>query len=281
MRNWATALLLLLCGYAAEGQITDTTGNTAPSSVYHVNPWVSGGIALVGGYTNIIGIPKVKDKPLLSEEELGRLVSDGVGWLDRSGLRQNVHRREQAHRVSDFLMYGTASLPFLLVLDKKIRPDYLDVSLMYLETVAITSNLYTYSPLGPTFIDRYRPLAFYEDVPLSERQAGNQRNSFYSGHVATTAMGAFFTAKVLYDHHPEWGRRRWWLFGAATVPTAFAGLLRLRALKHFPTDLVAGGLIGAGMGVLIPEIHRRWNNRLRVKAGGDTDAGYLGLTLNF
>jgi membrane-associated phospholipid phosphatase len=136
--------------------------------------------------------------------------------------------------------------------------------LLYLETLSLSSNLYTYSPLGPRFNDRYRPLAFYEELDLEERQSGNQRNSFYSGHVATTATGAFFVAKVLHDHHPEWGAKRVWLFAGAAVPTTVVGALRLRALKHFPTDLLIGGAIGAGMGVLIPELHRRWQGRLRM-----------------
>lgn len=152
---------------------------------------------------------------------------------------------------------------------------------MYLETIAVTSNLYTYSPLGPTFIDRYRPLAYYEGLPLEERRSGNQRNSFYSGHVATTAMGSFFLAKVLHDHHPEWGQARWWLFGAAAIPPGIAGVLRLRALKHFPSDLIAGGLIGAGMGLLISELHRRWQNRLKLRAGFSGQVNSLGLVYKF
>jgi hypothetical protein len=245
--------------------------------IYNVNPWVSGGVGLVGTYTNIIGLPKVKDKERLTELELERLLRTGVNRFNQSGLTQDPAKRENAHQVSDFFMYGTASMPFLLFLDRKVRKDYRDVALMYFETIALTSNLYTYSPLGPTFIDRYRPLAFYDEVPVSERQSGNMRNSFYSGHVATTAMGGFFLAKVLHDYHPEWGNRRWLLFGAATLPTATVARLRVRALKHFPTDTIAGGLIGAGMGILIPELHRKFQNRVKVQAGFGVQGNNLGL----
>ena len=277
----AATLVGLLLWVQVIGQ-TDSLGQ-APlqRSVYKVNPWISGSIGVVGAYANIKGIPKVKDKPALSLEELDRITVQGVNWLNRAGLRQDPQRREQAHQVSDVLMYSTASLPFLFFLDRKAKPEFWDISLMYIETVSITSNLYTYSPLGPTFIDRYRPLAFYEEVGLEERQSGNQRNSFYSGHVATTAMGAFFAAKVLYDYHPEWGNRRIWLFAGAAVPTAAMGVLRLRALKHFPTDLLAGGLIGAGMGLLIPELHRRWQNRVRLRASLQDGRKAVGLNVRF
>lgn len=268
-------LLLFACfGWCLPDVMAQPSNDTL--SVYKVNPWVSGGIAAVGTFTNIIGLPKVKDKERLTELELDQLIQNGVGRFNRSGLSQDPARREQAHHVSDFLMYGTASLPFLLFLDGKVKKDYLDVSLMYLETVAITSNMYTYSPLGPTFIDRYRPLAFYEGLPLDERQSGNMRNSFYSGHVATTAMGGFFLAKVLHDYHPEWGGKRWMLFGAASLPTATVAWLRVRALKHFPSDVIVGSIIGAGVGVLIPELHRKLQNRVKVRAGFGAEGNNLG-----
>ncbi|MFN3173680.1 MAG: phosphatase PAP2 family protein [Phaeodactylibacter xiamenensis] len=208
-------------------------------------------------------------------------MTNSISRLNRSGLKQDPGKREQAHRVSDTLMYGTASVPFLLLLDGKVKKDYLDVALLYLETVALTSNLYTYSPLDPTFVDRYRPLVFYEEVPLEERQSGNMRNSFYSGHVATTAMGGFFLAKMLHDYHPEWGSRRWLLFGAASLPTATVAWLRVRALKHFPSDVLAGGLIGAGIGILIPELHRKLQNRMKVQAGFGLQGNTLGVIWAF
>lgn len=251
------------------------------SLIYKVNHWLSGSIAAIGTYTNFVGLPKVKQKDRLAFQEILHLTQTGVGRFNRAGLRQNPELRHRAHTVSDFLMYGTASLPFLLFADPKVKPAYLSVSLMYLETIALTSNLYTYSPLGPTFTDRYRPLAYYGMLSLEERSSGNQRNSFYSGHVATTAMGSFFLAKVLYDHHPEWSAKRYLLFAGAAVPAATMGWLRLRALKHFPSDLIAGGLIGAGMGLLIPELHRRWQQRAELRAGFGPQGNHLALNLRF
>ncbi len=266
-------------GFSTASLLAQPANDT--SGIYHVNLWVSGGVALAGTYTNIVGLPKVKDKDRLSELELEQLLQTGVSRFNQPGLTQDPAKREQAHQVSDFLMYGTAAMPLLLFLDGKVKKDYLDVAMMYFETVALTSNMYTYSPLGPTFVDRYRPLAFYEEVPLDERQSGNMRNSFYSGHVATTAMGGFFLAKVLHDYHPEWGSRRWLLFGAASLPTATVAWLRVRALKHFPTDVIAGSMIGAGMGILIPELHRKLQTRMKVQAGFGLQGNTVGVIWAF
>lgn len=240
--------------------------DTLPAPIYKVNPWLSGGIAAAGFVSNVIGLPKIKDKPMLSVEELDRLAKQEVSWFNQAGLRQDPSQRDNAHGVSDVLMYGSAALPFALFLNKKVRPQYWSISLMYLETLSLTSNLYTYSPIGPKFIDRYRPLAFYGELPYEERNSGNQRNSFYSGHVATTAVGTFFVAKVLSDYHQgPWGRKALY-YGLAALPPTTAAVLRVRALKHFPSEVLVGGLIGAGMGILMPTLHRKWQNRINLSA---------------
>jgi hypothetical protein len=40
------------------------------------------------------------------------------------------------------------------------------------------------------------------------------------------------------------------------VPPLVIGLLRTKALKHFPSDNLAGLGIGAAFGILIPELHK-------------------------
>jgi hypothetical protein len=58
---------------------------------------------------------------------------------------------------------------------------------MYLEGDTITFTFYNYSWLGPTFQNRYRPLTYYTDLSSADRMDGGNRNSFYSGHVASVA----------------------------------------------------------------------------------------------
>ena len=54
-----------------------------------------------------------------------------------------------------------------------------------------------------------------------------------------------------------------WTF-AASVP-AVTGYLRVRAGKHFPTDVITGFVAGGLVGVLLPHFHRKKNNRLNRK----------------
>ena len=64
-------------------------------------------------------------------------------------------------------------------------------------------------------------------------------------------------AKVISDYHPELGRKKWLVFAAAIIPPAIVGWYRIRALKHFPTDVLLGYLVGAAVGILVPELHKQ------------------------
>lgn len=252
-------------------------------SMYKVNPWISGGIALVGLYTNSTGLDRLRKLPLIPEDRLNRLNDDDLIGLDRVALRQNSEKSatDKAQNISDLLLYTGALSPVLLFIDRSIRKEWLDVTLIYLESQAVTSNFYSWGPLGPSFAERLRPAAYYTDLTLEERGAGNNRNSLYSGHVASTATGWFFVARVFNDFHPELGGKRWLVYGLAAVPTTLVAINRVKALRHFPTDTIVGGIVGAAVGILIPTIHKQTKGRLRVGAVYGAEAKGLALGWRF
>lgn len=145
----------------------------------------------------------------------------------------------------------------------------------------LNSNIYSWSPMGPRFVERYRPAVYYENLPLEERNYGRLRNSFYSGHTATVAVGTFFTAKVYADYHPDLGGKKYLLYGLALVPPTVVGIYRIKALRHFPTDVVIGGIVGAGVGFLVPELHRKWQGKVGITATYTDQMKGVGFSLNF
>jgi membrane-associated phospholipid phosphatase len=158
--------------------------------------------------------------------------------------------------LSDNVVAGLALLPVFTMLDQDIRRDWLEVLMMYAETQIITNNIYLYAPFGPTFQNRLRPVVYYDALGYSEvRTRGANRSSFYSGHVASAAAASFFTAKLFCDYHPELGWKKSLVYGAATVPPLVLAYFRLRALAHFPSDLLVGLGVGALCGIVIPELH--------------------------
>ncbi len=142
--------------------------------------------------------------------------------------------------------------------------DFSRTSTLGLQTVLFTNGLNT---LAKKFIHRKRPFLFNRSVGNNGDYACKKYNkynqdaatSFYSGHTAHVAAYSFFSA-TLYSHYnpgANSNRTLYWVF-AGTLP-AVVGHLRVRAGKHFPTDVITGYVIGGLTGLLIPVVHRSDN----------------------
>ena len=223
---------------------------------YRVNYWVSGPLIGIGAVANFAGFTRIMNKPEISPLELQALNRDVVNSFDRWALRQDPFERDTYDDYAEYTIVSTVLMPVLLLFEPQIRRDWFDILAMYLETMSFTSMMYEWSFVGTSFIDRFRPLTYYEQLPLEARITGRNRNSFYSGHVASATAATFFMVKVYSDYHPGMGKDKFWLYGAATIPPLVLGYFRVRGLKHFPSDVFVGIGIGALCGILVPELHR-------------------------
>jgi len=240
-------------------QVVAQKKSSPPKKIYKLNhkveiPVIAGLFAL-----NIYGFGRIMDKPTLDSTEIVALNSDDIWAFDRRAAQQSPSGRESAQTISDWAMNVSIFLPTLLFIDKKIRRDWLDITIMYLETQAINSNIYTW--LGPMYTKRIRPFVYHPDVPFEDKLEVGTTDSFFSGHTSWTATASFFTAQVFIDYYPELGGKKWWLYGAALVPPVFVGFFRYKAMKHFPTDIMLGTAVGAFMGVFIPYLHKIKHNK--------------------
>jgi membrane-associated phospholipid phosphatase len=248
--------LALLGLWAAQLVYPQSSPSDSSLHPYHINYWVTGSIIGVGLTTNYLGVTRVLGKEEVSLLELQALNRGIINGIDSWALRQDVSNFGSFANYSDYTVAVSVILPTLLMFDKQIRRDWSDVLLMYMETMSITPNIYEWSPLGPTFQNRIRPASYYDQLTYSQRTTGNNRNSFYSGHVGVVAASTFFLVKVYSDYHPEIGNNKYLLYGAATIPPLILGYFRVRALQHFPSDIMVGIGVGALCGILIPELHR-------------------------
>ena len=233
------------------------TDKDVQPQLYRMNYWISGGLALASTAANIWAIPNViKAKPELTDAELASLNPDKHRGFDQWALKLDPTKRDQnydySHKMLPVIIAATGSL----ALDKKIRRDWLRLLVMYWETHAVTFNMYNFSFFGPAFQNKVRPVSYYTHFDDEFRRRGNHRNSFYSGHTASAAAASFFMAKVYTDYHPELGNKKYIFFGLATIPPLVEGYLRMKALAHFPSDVIVGLIIGATCGIVVPELHR-------------------------
>jgi undecaprenyl-diphosphatase len=133
---------------------------------------------------------------------------------------------------------------------------------MYAESLALT---FAFVDITKVAVRRPRPIAYAQQAALDAKYGGAAKApsitdtdstlSFFSGHVAvTSAVSA--TASYLAFQRSEQAWRPWVTLGAGSLLTTFVAYERVRAGKHFPTDVIAGALGGAVIGVLVPHLHR-------------------------
>lgn len=223
-----------------------------PDAPYKLNRWSSAAITATGFAGNLIGLKVLDVKSRVTAAEAVSLSMDDVNSFDDFVFRYPSSGFDAAQTRSDITMFSTVLLPAALLIHKDIRSWWLDYSLLYFKTHAIGANIYAWGI--PHLVDRYRPLVYYEDLPMGLRTGNRKANSFFSGHVSTTATGSFFLASVVADNLME--KNKWIAYAAGALPPAFVALDRMRAGKHFVSDVIVGYIIGGSVGILVPKLHR-------------------------
>lgn len=182
--------------------------------------------------------------------------------LDKKSISNYSHFADNA---SDWVAGGSMLLPLTLIADKNLREEAMKLSILVSETALVTHGL-TLTTKRLTM--RNRPYVFNPNAPMGEKLKVESMLSFYSGHTAMTASMSFFTAKVWSDYYPysKWKPVVW--TAAAAVP-AVAGYLRIKAGKHYFTDVATGYAVGALVGYFVPHFHkvdRKSKHRYRISS---------------
>jgi membrane-associated phospholipid phosphatase len=132
---------------------------------------------------------------------------------------------------------------------------------LYAESLSLTFAL---TDLAKIAVRRPRPSAYIAQAQLDREFGPNgpsitstdQSLSFFSGHAAICAATTATASYLAFTRAPgTW--RPWVTLIAGSLFTAAVGYERVRAGAHFPTDVIAGTLAGAGVGTIVPHLHRR------------------------
>jgi len=173
---------------------------------------------------------------------------------DLSGINQGTVDRfsNSASTQSDYFKNGILLVPFALLLSKQGRENTNELLVLYTEVIAFNSGVTVFTKSA---FARYRPYAYNPDVSLDLKLTNTTRRSFFSGHTSHVASLSFFTAKVFNDLYPE-SDFRYLVWGGAIALPAITGYLRVKAGRHFPTDVIVGYGVGALVGYFIPHLHQ-------------------------
>lgn len=219
------------------------------NEVYKIKPAIDWPVTLVGTAVSLYGFQQIYNKDKVPEATIVNLRKSDINGFDRWAA--DVYDPNAA-KMSDAPFYIAQPLPLLLLLDKDIRKDAAKYLFLYWETMAVTGVFYTGAPM---LFDRYRPYAYNDKAPMSDRTSGVVKNSFFAGHVALVASSTFFMAKVYSDYHPD-SKIKWVFYTGASAATLATGYLRHKAGKHFPSDIIVGTAIGTATGILVPHFHK-------------------------
>lgn len=182
-----------------------------------------------------------------------------------------------ASRISDGLLVTTIAVPAALLLGDPLDDAARDRFVIYGESLVVGGML---ASLTKYAVRRPRPYTYATDPRVVDvvRAAGDDAwLSFYSGHSAL-AFGAAVTGSYLHGARATDPNARALVWGVELAAAAATANLRVRAGKHFYSDVLVGAVVGAGVGYLVPALHAEDGARY-APSGRDYAAMGLGLAV--
>ncbi len=168
---------------------------------------------------------------------------------DEAEVRNNYSPLSE--RISDLALIGSLMTP-PLTLATRGRVSWENALLVYTQAVEAS---FLANTLTKRLVRRARP---YTYGPHRERikdlAEGDAFYSFYSGHTSTSFTAAVSGSLLFSVLEPDEGKSMAH-FGGTLALAALTGHARVRAGRHYPSDVLVGALVGAGFGFLIPALH--------------------------
>ena len=222
-------------------------------SPYQFNFKEDAAIIGIGGLSLGIGHYLRSNMEPLTVEEIQGLQEEDLINIDQLAVEQNSIK---AYHASNYFLRASYALPLLFLAEKQARHDFPKIALLYAETMLLNSSM---TLIVKSAVQRPRPFVYNQDASLESKQSLHARSSFFSGHTSNVAANTFFAARVFSDYYPDskWKPVVWGI--AATAP-AITGYLRVKAGKHYPSDIVVGYVAGGLIGFFIPKFHKKKQN---------------------
>jgi membrane-associated phospholipid phosphatase len=247
MRVWGLVLIVALAT-PLSARAQDVSARPTP---YHVD-WVVDP-AVVGGALSLwIALPALTPEVIRPACPCS---SSALWQLDRYPVGRRSGVADAASNVGAGLV---ATLPALLDGVDVWRTGgdwggYASDFVVAAETLAVAGALDQLTKLA---VRRPRPNVY--DVPADARALSVADNyvSFYSGHTSTAFAAGMAYATTFALRHPD-DPARGWVYAGAGVAAGAVGVLRVLSGEHFPTDVLAGAVMGSAVGLIIPRLHRR------------------------
>ncbi|HNW81707.1 MAG TPA: phosphatase PAP2 family protein [bacterium] len=187
---------------------------------------------------------------------------------------------EKSALASDVILGTVMAAPVLFFADKRLNRDFKNAAtylVMYAESLILLNGI---TETFKVTVQRKRPYAYNESLSYKKRTSGDYNLSFLSGHTANVFNSAVFLSTVFTFANPgsKWVPVVW---TASLSVASTVAVLRVAAGKHYPTDVIAGAVLGSVTGLLIPLLHKVNKKNLSVFPVVSSEYGGLQAVLNF
>jgi membrane-associated phospholipid phosphatase len=259
-RDCSVAFALAACIAWPSGARAD---GPRPGPAYQLKLELDLPILLIGGgmaasFAVMPEAPGVSCAPSCDRASVFKLDRFAAGWYDATWVT-----------VGDIAAASTLAAPLVIVALDQGLVHGLNDDLVIAEAALVSSALQITMSYA---VERPRPRVYGDEASLESRSDANAARSFFSGHVANsvaTSVAALRTFQRLGK--PGLGFA---VFGFGIAGSALVGVSRVAGGSHFPSDVVVGAMVGAGVGLAIPAVH---DTPMRVVPVASAD--YAGLLL--
>jgi len=253
---------------------------TAPAHAQHPFPYRlkssrESVLLAVGAATLAGGVVVNAELDLLTAQDIAALDAADINGFDRPAT---THWSPPASSASDVVLVAMLAAPLSMIAVAPAAPAPVTVGVMFGEVVLLTNGI---GQLTKTIFRRVRPFAYNDDpdIPLDLKMSKTARQSFPSGHAANAFASAVFASTVFARLRPP-SPLRYVIWGGSLATAGAVGYLRYNAGKHYPTDIIAGAVLGSAVGWLVPKMHETDRVTLALAAPG-VEGTVLGLTVRF
>lgn len=164
--------------------------------------------------------------------------------------------------LSDKLLALNVLMPVLLQMSNGFDTSMGNATLIYAEAQAF--NLLATNTVK-VLVRRPRPYTHTKDprvLAFMDRQGSDAYASFYSGHASTSFTSAM-AGSLLYSARTDELVARHTVWGVSFLLAGMTAQLRVRAGRHYRTDIWLGTLSGLTAGFLVPALHGVELSRVR------------------
>jgi membrane-associated phospholipid phosphatase len=235
-------------------------------NTFDIDPLADGAVISVSlGFAGVLDLinstGEIRPQQISPNFDRSRLLG-----IDRVAVAQHID--ENAGTFSNIGLFAAAAFavvdPILTGFREKNVQSALADATLYAESFSLA---FAMANMVKMAVRRPRPTAYvdaelHKGDPSYSNADTDSSLSFFSGHASTVAAIGTTATYLAFSRAPG-TVRPWITLVLAAGLSTFVSVERVRAGAHFPTDVIAGTVAGAGIGPVVPHLHRSTDIRQR------------------